>query len=108
YPELVLTTTEQTLAERPELVDAVVAATGRGYDAVVADPQAGLDALVEAVPELEIDAQRPQLQALLDADALGPGIQLDAAALHASADWEAESGIVGQAPDVDRDFNLSN
>jgi NitT/TauT family transport system substrate-binding protein/putative hydroxymethylpyrimidine transport system substrate-binding protein len=106
YPELVLTTTAQTLAERPQLVAAVVAATGRGYDEVVADPAHGLDALVAAVPELDRDEQRAQLDALLEARALGPGLGFDRAALDAWATWEARRGIVDRPPVVERAFSM--
>jgi ABC-type nitrate/sulfonate/bicarbonate transport system substrate-binding protein len=95
YPELVLTTTAQTLAERPELVAAVVAATGRGYDEVVADPGHGLDALVAAVPELDRGEQRAQLDALLEARALGPGLEFDRAALDA---WATPAGPTSARP----------
>jgi NitT/TauT family transport system substrate-binding protein/putative hydroxymethylpyrimidine transport system substrate-binding protein len=108
YPELVLTTSAETLADDPELVDAVVAATGEGYDAVVADPEAGLDDLVAAVPELDRDAQHAQLEALLDASALGPGVRLDRATLDDWANWEAASGIVGAKPSVERTFALAD
>ena len=41
YPELVLTTSRQTLDDDPELVDAVVAATRRGYAFAEPQPDAG-------------------------------------------------------------------
>ena len=104
YPELILTTSDQTLADDPELIDRVVAATGDGYDAVVDDPEAALDDLVAAVPELDRDEQDAQLRTLLDADALGPGLELDGAILDAWAEWEAESGIVEEAPDINEAF----
>ncbi len=106
YPELVLTTTPETIGDEPHLVDAVVAATGDGYDAVVADPQAGLDDLVAAVPELDRDEQEAQLDALLEAGAVGPGLELDRAALDAWARWEAQAGIVAREPVVEDAFEL--
>jgi putative hydroxymethylpyrimidine transport system substrate-binding protein len=106
YPELVLTTTPETLADQPELVAAVVDGTAEGYDDVVAVPEAGLSALTDAVPELDGDDQRAQLEALLDADALGPGLDLDRAALEDWAHWEAEAGIVERPPDVAEMFDL--
>ena len=67
----------------------MVAATGRGYDDAVADPEAALDDLLAAVPELDPAEQRAQLEALLAARALGPGVELDRAALAA---WAAVGG----------------
>ena len=98
YPELILTTTAETLAERP----------GAGRRRRRRDRRAattpwsptrrrGLDDLVAAVPELDRDEQRAQLDALLDAGALGPGLELDRATLDAWARWEAEAGIVDAA-----------
>ena len=104
YPELILTTTGETLAGDPGLVDDVVAATGAGYDSVVANPQAGLDDLVAAVPELDRDDQDTQLSALLDAGALGPGLELDRPTLDEWARWEVKNGIVGEEPAVEQVF----
>ncbi|MDX6582497.1 MAG: putative hydroxymethylpyrimidine transport system substrate-binding protein [Solirubrobacterales bacterium] len=106
YPELVLTATAATVADNPDLVAGVVDATGEGYDAVVADPSAGLDALLAAVPALDRGEQQAQLDALLAARALGPGLELDRGALHAWARWEAKTGIVDQRPEVQRTFSL--
>jgi NitT/TauT family transport system substrate-binding protein/putative hydroxymethylpyrimidine transport system substrate-binding protein len=108
YPELVLTTGADTLAEDPDLVDRVVDATAAGYDAVVEDPGAALGDLLAAVPELDADEQDAQLRALLDAQALGPGLELDRAALDEWAAWEADSEIVEQEPDVARTFPLTD
>ena len=74
---------------------------------MIAGPQSALDDLVAAVPELDRDDQSAQLDALLDAGALGPGLHLDRATLDAWARWDAESGIVEEPPDVDEAFDLS-
>ena len=73
YPELVLVTTARTVAERPELVEGMRAALEEGQQAVLADPDAALADLLEAVPELSEAEQRAQLDALLAADAIGAG-----------------------------------
>ncbi len=106
YPELVLTTTRETLTEDPELVAAVVEATGQGYDDVVKDPESALDDLVAAVPDLDRGDQRAQLEALLEADALGPGVALERRPLEAWAAWEAAHGIVAKPPAVAQAFAL--
>jgi putative hydroxymethylpyrimidine transport system substrate-binding protein len=108
YPELVLTTTAQTLAERPALVDSVVSATGGGYDEVVSDPGGGLDALLAAVPELDRGEQRAQLDALLAAHALGPAVKLEPRRLAAWASWEAERGIVARPPAIRQAFAVDH
>jgi len=107
YPELILTTTAETLAERPQLVERVVEATASGHDAEAADPEGRLEDLLEAVPELDPAEQRAQLEALTAADAIGPAIALDRAALERWAAWEAEVGLVAEPPEVERAFELA-
>lgn len=106
YPELVLTTSAQTLADDPDLVRGVVEATARGYGEVVADPDRALEALVGAVPGLDRTEQRAQLDALLGADAFSGGAQFDRQALEAWARWDATHGIVARPPRVDEAFAL--
>ena len=77
YPELVLVSTEERLAEAPEMIAAVVRGLERGYRDVVADPLTGLDALVDAVPALDGELQTAQLEALLEADAFSPPLALE-------------------------------
>jgi NitT/TauT family transport system substrate-binding protein/putative hydroxymethylpyrimidine transport system substrate-binding protein len=104
YPELVLCVSRETLEREPELVEAVVSATRRGYRAVLADPAAALEDLLAAVPELARAEQRAQLEALLPA--LRPPLRLDPAALRAWARWDAEHGILESPPDVGTAFDL--
>jgi NitT/TauT family transport system substrate-binding protein/putative hydroxymethylpyrimidine transport system substrate-binding protein len=67
YPELVLCTSRETLVENDGLVRRVVAATERGYRLVAARPEIGLEALLDANPELDRADQAAQLRALGDA-----------------------------------------
>lgn len=53
YYELVLVTSEETVATKPELVRAFLGALRHGYDAAIADPDAALDALAVVAPELD-------------------------------------------------------
>ena len=61
YPELVLTTTRETIERDPGLVRSMVEATRRGYEFAVATPEQGLDDLLAEVPSLERADQRAQL-----------------------------------------------
>jgi len=106
YPELVLVTTGERLDDDPESIDALVADLRAGYESVVSDPEAGLDALLEAVPGLEEETQRAQLDALLDARAFTPALTLDPASVSRWERWARESGIV--ARDVDLAAALLN
>jgi ABC-type nitrate/sulfonate/bicarbonate transport system substrate-binding protein len=48
-----LATSEQAIADDPEMVGDFVAVTSRGYQAAIEDPAAAADALLEAAPELD-------------------------------------------------------
>ncbi|MBK5219324.1 MAG: ABC transporter substrate-binding protein [Thermoleophilia bacterium] len=104
YPELVLTTSRQTLRDDPQLVDAVVAATRRGYADAVANPDRALDDLLAANPGLDRADQAAQLQAL------GPDLRprpFDPALLREWAVWDLEHGLLQRRVDVDAAFDLS-
>jgi putative hydroxymethylpyrimidine transport system substrate-binding protein len=106
YPELVLVATATTVAQRPQLIEDLLAAVEQGQQTVLADPEAALADLIEAVPELSEAEQRAQLEALLDADAIGAGVLPDEGVLERWAEWDAQRGIVRRAPRVDRAFAL--
>jgi len=95
-----LVTGEATLAARHADLAAFVAVTLAAMDAISADPQLGLDATFELVPELAADPglQRDILEATIDAwhsdltDAQGLGA-ID------PADWTASIGFMTGIPD---------
>ncbi|MGE0068195.1 MAG: ABC transporter substrate-binding protein [Solirubrobacterales bacterium] len=103
YPELILTTSRQILDEDPELVDAVVAATRRGYALAVANPSRALDDLLAANPTLDRADQAAQLQAL------GPALRprpFDPAILRAWAAWDLSHGLLSRPLSVPATFLL--
>jgi putative hydroxymethylpyrimidine transport system substrate-binding protein len=53
YYELVLVASEETVAQRADLVERFLRATRRGYDDAIADPAAALNALQAASPDLD-------------------------------------------------------
>jgi putative hydroxymethylpyrimidine transport system substrate-binding protein len=67
YPELILTTTRKEMKADPDLVESMVAATRRGYNFTVSEPQKALDDLLAANPSLERADQAAQLHVLLPA-----------------------------------------
>lgn len=101
YPELILTTSRETLEDEPELVDEVVAATRRGYAFTKKNPDAALDDLLSANPELEQAEQQPQLTALLPI--LGPE-PFDPSVLRAWAAWDLKHGLLEKPLDVEQAF----
>src|SRR6195952_3747294 len=61
YPELILTTTRKELEDEPHTVEDMVAATRRGYNFTVSEPQPALGDLLAANPSLERADQQAQL-----------------------------------------------
>jgi putative hydroxymethylpyrimidine transport system substrate-binding protein len=107
YPELVVATSAATLRDRRELVGGVVAALTQGYRTAIDDPQEALDALLDAVPELDPSEQRAQLEALTDAEAFEPPAALSRPALVDWARWDVRHGIVERPIEVDAAFSIS-
>ncbi|HEY2259395.1 MAG TPA: ABC transporter substrate-binding protein [Solirubrobacteraceae bacterium] len=107
YPELVLCATAASLRSDPRLARSVVKALVRGYQAVLASPQAGARALESRVPGLDPSLVAPELGGLLAAFALPGGTvgELDAARLRAWSRWEARFGIVARPPAVATTFD---
>jgi putative hydroxymethylpyrimidine transport system substrate-binding protein len=101
YPELVLTTSRETLDSQPELVGAVAAATRRGYAFARRNPEAALGDLLAADPSLEKADQAAQLDVLLPI--LGPR-PFDFSALRAWARWDLRHGLLEQPLDVEQAF----
>jgi putative hydroxymethylpyrimidine transport system substrate-binding protein len=103
YPELVLTTSRETLERDPELVDAMVAATRRGYALATDDPEAALDDLLTAVPSLDRAEQEAQLGTL--GDDLHPA-PFDPAVLREWVAWDLKHGLLQKPLAVNRAFLL--
>jgi len=104
YPELVLTTSRETIERDPELVDAVAAATARGYELAFDRPAEALDDLLAAVPSLNRADQAAQLRALRPDLAPAP---FDPAVLREWAAWDLEHGLLERPVDVGDAFLLS-
>jgi putative hydroxymethylpyrimidine transport system substrate-binding protein len=103
YPELVLTTSRETIESDPDLVDAMVAATARGYRFASAHPAKALDDLLAAVPSLDRSDQAAQLHALLPDLRPAP---FDPAVLREWAAWDLKHGLLKQPLDVGEAFRL--
>jgi putative hydroxymethylpyrimidine transport system substrate-binding protein len=101
YPELVLVTERETLRERRELVEDMLASVAAGTRAALADRSATVADLVEAS-----GADEPLVRAQLNAvaPALRPPVRLDRDALAAWAEFDARFGILERRPDVERAF----
>jgi putative hydroxymethylpyrimidine transport system substrate-binding protein len=103
YPELVLTTSRQTLEEDPELIDAVVGATEAGYASAVENPQRALEDLLAANPSLDRAEQQAQLEALLPDLKPQP---FDPNVLREWSIWDVEHGLLEEPVEVEEAFRL--
>jgi putative hydroxymethylpyrimidine transport system substrate-binding protein len=105
YPELVLTTTRKELREEPAMVEDMVAATGRGYNLTVADPQQALGDLLAANPSIERADAAAQLRVLLPA--LSP-VGFREPVLKEWSAWASSHGLLPKPLDVRKAFDLRN
>jgi putative hydroxymethylpyrimidine transport system substrate-binding protein len=105
YPELVLTASRATIERRPELVEAMVDATTRGYRLASEDPNEALDDLLAAVPSLDRAELAAQLHAL--GDDLRPA-PFDRQVLREWAAWDLKHGLLGRPLDISAAFLLSS
>jgi putative hydroxymethylpyrimidine transport system substrate-binding protein len=105
YPELILTTSRQTLDSEPDLVRSVVDATSRGYAFVEDNPDKALDDLLAADPALDRAEQQAQLVALLPDLRPAP---FDPAVLRAWAAWDLAHGLLQRPLNVAAAFDLQS
>jgi putative hydroxymethylpyrimidine transport system substrate-binding protein len=103
YPELVLVTSRETTENDQETVEAVIAATTRGYDLAAGRPEAALGDLLASVPGLDHDEQADQLRALRRDLRPAP---FDPAVLRAWAAWDLQHGLLERPLDVEDAFRL--
>jgi putative hydroxymethylpyrimidine transport system substrate-binding protein len=102
YPELVLCASAGELHAHPSLAGAVVRALVRGYDAALAQPVFGEQALEDQVQGLDAKLVSAELTALQPAFR-GPNGRFgvfNLATLRRWAAWEARFGIVPRVPDI--------
>jgi putative hydroxymethylpyrimidine transport system substrate-binding protein len=101
YPELVLTTSGQTLRDDPGLVESMVDATRRGYRFAADNPGKALDDLVAAAPGLDREEQAGQLLVLRRDLRPEP---FDTGVLREWAAWDLEHGLLQRPLDVGKAF----
>jgi len=106
YPELILCTSRKLLDDDPDLVDAVVTATTKGYTEAVERPGDALAQLKNAVPAADPGELSLEKHALDQAHAFEPPGRFDPDVLEAWAAWDVEHGILTQPPDIEKTFDL--
>jgi ABC-type nitrate/sulfonate/bicarbonate transport system substrate-binding protein len=107
YPELVLCTTQATLAEDRPVIRAAIRALQRGYAQAQAEPDSAVTAMTSAVRGLDRTAVSAQLDAVAPAFTAGARTygELRPAVLRAWADWDVRFGILRRRPDVTAAFD---
>jgi len=101
YYELVLAASEETVADDPETVRAFLRAMQRGYADAIADPDAALDALAAASPELDraVEAEGLALLAPVWTDGVPAFGTQTAERWQTYAAWMVDRGLI--PPDLD-------
>jgi NitT/TauT family transport system substrate-binding protein len=101
-----LFTTEKQIAENPEMVQAVVTASLRGWKEAFEDPEAAADIVMKYNAELEHDFQVAQIKAMNDIACAGPSLESKFGEAEMS-DWETVQGILLEAGLIDSSIDLS-
>lgn len=108
FYEIVLVTSRERVTNDPDLVQRFVRAAMRGYEEAVADPEAAIDILAQAAPEIDERIERPGvalLSPLWVEGSLAFGWQTEAK-WTALAAWMTEQGLLG--PGVDAAASFTN
>lgn len=96
-----LATSEQMIADNPDVVTDFVHATAKGYDQAIDDPTAAADALLDAAPELDEQLVRDSAEYLADRYAPdGPWGAQDAAIWEGFTEFLRSSGVLTEDIDV--------
>jgi NitT/TauT family transport system substrate-binding protein/putative hydroxymethylpyrimidine transport system substrate-binding protein len=103
YPELVLVVTRETLRERERLVDEMLDEIAAGTEEALGNRD---DTVAELVRASGADEPLVRAQLAAVAPALTPPVKLDREALEGWAAFDAEFGILREAPDVEQAFRL--
>ena len=109
FYELVLTASEDTIRDRPEVVEKFVRAMRRGFEAANENPQASIDTLLELNPDT-VDEELERrgvdlLQPMWTAGAPSIGWQ-ERSRWESFADWMKSQGFIGE--DVDPNSAFTN
>ena len=107
YYELVLTTSDQTIAEQPDTVAAFLRTMQRGYEAAAAEPDAAVEALVATSPDVDTAVERQGIALLTplwtEGNTIPFGTQT-ADRWNAYGDWMKNRGLLAADFDVNTAF----
>ena len=100
-----LFTTEDVINEKPDVVQAVVEATMRGWQDALADPEAAARIVLKYNEELALESQVAQIKAMGDLICAGPTLD-GAFGKSVLADWETSQNVILDAGVVDSSIDL--
>ena len=95
-------TQESTIEERPDLVERFVRASVRSWEAAREDPEAAVDAALEAKPDLDRESTLKQLKVDLDL-LLSPNTASQGIGYGAPEDWQHTKELLTQYRDLTTD-----
>ena len=98
-------TTEAMIADNPEVVQAVVDATLRGWQSALADPEAAAEIVVQYNTELAVADQVKQIRAMGALICAGPTLE-GQFGLSVMADWETSQQVMLEAGLIDSGIEL--
>jgi putative hydroxymethylpyrimidine transport system substrate-binding protein len=103
YYELILAAGESTVADQAEAISAFLGALQRGYHEATANPDAALEVLLAASPDLDAEVERQGLELLIplwtDDGAVAFGTQT-AERWDAFGTWMQEQDLLGEDVDI--------
>lgn len=108
YYELVLVASEEKIASNPDQVSALLGAIERGYLDAIADPDAAIEAMKAAYPELDETVERQGLELLIPVwlDAEGRYGAQSAERWEAYAGWMKGAGLIADDLDAGSAFAI--
>lgn len=93
---------ESVIADDPSLIENALAVMSRGYDAVVADPAVGAEALTDAVPEADAELVTAAVEyyapRFIAGDRFG---EMDAETWNTFAEFLVGAGLIDEVGDID-------
>ncbi len=110
YYELILVASEETVRDRPEIVEKFVKAFKKGYEQALGDPQGSIDVLIEANPDTideMVDRAGVDLLVPLWESEGQPFGSLTAERWSSFADWMKAQGLIDQSVDPGAAFDAS-
>lgn len=108
YYELVLAAGESTVAEQADTISAFLGALQQGYNDAIADPDAAIEVLLDASPELDADVERQGLELLAPlwtSDGAVPFGTQTAERWEVSGAWMKDQGLLAEDVDIAAAWN---